>query len=204
MSALFVTTLFYFCLFFNAITRCRSDPLSYFASTNIFLIFRGGETKPVFLSHPLVQSHHHLPVTHPLVTVALLSSFSHKQHQRRFHFIFIPGFCCIPRFGYRFSRVILTESKEKGRERWIETLDSLFLISRFHFTVFELRVFSSDSLAFRQGYYRRGGYAIDFALIRIESDFIAIMTQVPFLFFFSRLIVFVSESGHVVLWFLIF
>ncbi|KAG2403883.1 protein phosphatase 2C 33 [Vigna angularis] len=87
------------------------------------------------------------------------------------------GFCCIPRFGYRFSRVIFTESKEKARERWIESLDSLFLISRFHFTVFELRAFSSDSRAFRQGNYCIGGYAIDFALIRIKSDFIAIMTQ---------------------------
>ncbi|XP_047160727.1 probable protein phosphatase 2C 74 isoform X1 [Vigna umbellata] len=107
------------------------------------------------------------------------SSFLHKQHQhqRRFPFIFFPGFCCIPRFGYRFSRVIFTESKEKARERWIESLDSLFLISRFHFTVFELRVFSSDSRAFRQGNYCIGGYAIDFALIRIKSDFIAIMTQ---------------------------
>lgn len=62
-------------------------------------------------------------------SAALHVFLKHHQHQRQslIRFIFNPDFCCIPRFGFRFSRLILSE--EKGKGRWIENLDSFFLFT---------------------------------------------------------------------------
>jgi len=174
----------FFLIWDSAITRCRSDPLSYFASTNIFLIFRGGETKLVFLSHPLVQSHHHLPVTHPLVTVALPSSFSTNSTNTSTNATFISSSFQVS-VAFLDSVIGFREwfsghQRRKGESAGSRLSIHFFLISRFHFTVFELRVFSSDSRAFRQGYCCIGGYAIDSLLIR--SNRISLQSWLRFRF----------------------
>jgi len=146
----FVSPFVFYLISESAITRCRSDPLSYFASTNIFLILRGGETK----QHPLVQSNHHLPVTHPLVTVAP-STFSSNTTNTNDNASFVSSstnFCCIRGFGSRFSRFILRRKGKSVGSR----ISIHFFCSRFDFTIFDIRVFASDSRAFPQGYCRIG------------------------------------------------